>query len=79
MDVIFAAIIVIGVLSFLIIFVGSPRRSSTANNYNKLLSRALGDRERVNRLIEYERKRNPNATTEELIKKAIKRWDSGNR
>jgi hypothetical protein len=40
---------------------------------------ALGDRERVNRLLALERERHPNASGYELMMRAIDRWRRDNR
>ncbi|HZS10128.1 MAG TPA: hypothetical protein VFD58_35200 [Blastocatellia bacterium] len=49
------------------------------DSYNKLLRKSLGDPVQVERLIEAERKRHPNATRERLMRHAIERWESHNR
>jgi hypothetical protein len=47
--------------------------------YANLLTKCLGDKERVERLIEYERKRTPNASEEEFLQSAIDRWERDNK
>ena len=47
--------------------------------YRNLLIKNLHDKEVVNRLIEFERNRNPNATKAELLQSAIDRWERDNR
>jgi hypothetical protein len=47
--------------------------------YQKLLSKTKNDRDMANRLIEFERKRKPEASEAELIKNAIERWELDNR
>ncbi len=47
--------------------------------YANLLTKSLGDKERVERLIEYERKRIPNASKEDLLHNTIDRWERDNR
>jgi len=47
--------------------------------YGSLLSKVLGNRETAERLIEYERRRVPGASREELIRRAIERWELDNR
>jgi hypothetical protein len=48
------------------------------NYYEKLLARVKHDREPAERLIEFERKKAPDASIEELCKRAIERleWDN---
>ncbi len=46
--------------------------------YRKLLNKAKGDSELVERLVEYERKRKPYAGQEELMERAINRWEHDN-
>ena len=45
--------------------------------FSKLLTKTQGDTGKANRLIEFERRRNPKATETELTKSAIERleWD----
>jgi hypothetical protein len=47
--------------------------------YQDLLSKVRGDAATAERLIEYERERAPNASREELIRRAIERWEDDNR
>lgn len=47
--------------------------------YQELLSKAAGDKDKVERLIEYERRRNPNLNQEESMTSAIERWEQDNR
>lgn len=47
--------------------------------YRNLLNKAAGNKEMVGRLIEYERKRKPYASQEELLRDAIERWEQDNR
>jgi MFS family permease len=47
--------------------------------YNNLLVKARFDRERTDRLIAYEKRRNPYGTRIELIQSAIDRWERDNR
>ena len=47
--------------------------------YIKLLSKAMGDKALVERLIEAERKRTPNASENFLLKLAIERWEHHHR
>jgi hypothetical protein len=47
--------------------------------YQNLLRKVTGDRRIVERLIAYERSRAPHASTEELLRSAIIRWERDNR
>ena len=47
--------------------------------YLKFLSKATGDKALVERLIEAERKRTPNASENSLLKLAIERWEHHHR
>lgn len=47
--------------------------------YQRLLSKTRNDRDLADRLIEYERKRNPGLSETELIKNAIERLERDNR
>ena len=47
--------------------------------YNDLLQKAGGDRQVVERLVEFERERNPNGTRISWLKDAIVRWQRDNR
>ena len=48
-------------------------------SYENLLRKVGGDILTAERLIEYERRRAPNASREELIRRAIERWEDDNR
>ncbi|MEZ4667842.1 MAG: hypothetical protein R3E39_08005 [Anaerolineae bacterium] len=50
-------------------------RTKEEEIYGKLLSMNLGDRAKVERLIDYERKRFPSATRLELVERAYDRQD----
>jgi len=55
-----------------------PTRSTTSAQrqlYQRLLAMAMGDTEKVERLIEYERRLAPYANREELLHRAIVRWE----
>jgi hypothetical protein len=54
-------------------------QSSKADLYHLLLLKAKNNRDLADRLIEYERKRKPDASEAELIKSAIERWELDNR
>ena len=43
--------------------------------YQKLLRKSLGDRAQVERLIEAECRRHPEASREKLMRHALERWD----
>jgi hypothetical protein len=47
--------------------------------FDDLLRKAGGDRSVVERLIEYERGQNPNATRLTCLQNAIQRWEQENR
>jgi hypothetical protein len=55
------------------------QQSSRERLYQHLLTLTKHDKDLADRLIEYERKRKPNASEEELIKSAIERWELDNR
>lgn len=76
-----ALIVVLLILSFLVLRLGGryQRRSNTNDLYQKLLRKCAGDRAQVERLIEGERKRNPKASHDRLIKNAIERLDHDRR
>lgn len=46
-----------------------------AQLYQKLLQKSQGDREQVERLIDYERRRSPNSCRADLLQSAITRWE----
>jgi hypothetical protein len=52
---------------------------SREDPYRELLARVLHDRGVANRLVEYERKRAPNDSFDELCKSALLRWQRDNR
>ena len=56
---------------------------STSNKIDKLLKnlkcKCLGDLEKVERLIQYEHKKRPQSSRQELIQYAITRWEDDNR
>lgn len=47
--------------------------------YQKLLKRARGNKELVERLIEHERKRTPDVGNARLLESALVRWEQDNR
>lgn len=47
--------------------------------YQDLLTKARGDKALVERLIDYERQRNPQAGRREWLRSAIYRWERDNR
>jgi hypothetical protein len=47
--------------------------------YEKLLQKSRGDRQLVERLIEYERRRSPNSSRTDLLQTAIYRWERDRR
>jgi hypothetical protein len=58
------------------LFTGALREAAL---FNDLLRKVGGDRSTVERLIEYERKRAPNATRLTCLQHAISRWEQENR
>lgn len=50
-----------------------------ASLYNDLLLKVGGDRDTVERLIDYESQRLPNATRKAWLENAIQRWEADNR
>lgn len=57
-------------------------RSNTGRGkhlYQELLMRAKGDKALVERLVAYERKRDPTAGREQLLEDALYRWEQDNR
>lgn len=69
------AVIVVGIWLFA---KRSPQpRQGTA--YDKLRQRAMGDQALVERLIEMERQRHPDASEARLIRYALERWKRDNR
>jgi len=57
----------------------SGRNENNSDLYDDLVSKVLGDRATADRLIEYERKKAPNADWDELVQRAIERWIHDNR
>jgi|GEM_PF-387490 len=55
------------------------RLSAEKRLYRGLLQKARGDRELVERLIEYERQRSPGSDRLKLLRDAIDRWESDRR
>ena len=64
------AVIVI-VIVLLVVIISSSRKQQ----YRKLLARLLGDNQKADRLIEYERQQAPNAPESKLIRNAIDRLE----
>lgn len=46
-----------------------------AQLYKSLLQKSQGDRQQVERLIDYERRRSPNSCRADLLQSAIDRWE----
>ena len=62
------------------LFLRARRASALASAaYRELLRHALGDHEKVERLIAFERARDLAASRERLIRRAIDRWRQDNR
>lgn len=57
----------------------TPPKGQETDPYQELLSKVRGDALTAERLIEYERRRAPSASREELIRRAIERWERDNR
>lgn len=79
-----ALVIVLGLALIAIAIIG-PRLGGRAGRSGgrseaeleaRLHRMALGDREKVARLIEHERQRNPTGTRRQWIRAAIQRWES---
>jgi hypothetical protein len=56
-----------------------PPPSAPEDFYRNLLAKARYDKDLADRLIEYERKRTPRASFDDLCKSAIERWEHDNR
>ena len=72
------AVIVIVIVLLVVIISSKKKQQSVPNRrpqYRKLLARLLGDKQKADRLIEYERQQAPNAPESELIRNAIDRVD----
>lgn len=71
---IIGALIVIGIILYLVIGRGGKLSFRSEDSlYEELVRKCRGDRALANRLIEYERKRNPDAEIAELLQDAIDR------
>jgi len=55
---------------------GKPQAPKHDALYSKLLTKAQGDHGKANRLIEFERRKNPAASKSELMKEAIERLEN---
>lgn len=74
--VIFGALVVAGVVIYLLFGRGAGSLLSSEDGlYEELLRKCRGDRSLANRLVEYERKRNPDAEIAELLRDAIERLE----
>ena len=69
----------IGIAYYMTQIAPKTRRSQENQLYRQLLEKAKGDRKLVERLIEYERQRTPDATLNQLMLNAIYRWDRDRR
>lgn len=75
-----SAAIILLVLVIVVCGLGAIRRASRGSvAHRELLRLALGDREKVDRLIAFERERHPAASHTRLIRHAIDRWHQDNR
>jgi hypothetical protein len=70
-------ILSIGCLFYVLTIFGST--SSAEDLYFDLLRKTGGDRDKVERLIDFERQRHPGVSRKKLIQLAILRWQSHNR
>ena len=52
-----------------------PGNSPAADSYQQLLRKAFGDQALVERLIEGERKRQPEASRDKLMRYVLERWE----
>ncbi len=57
----------------------TPSSPAGRELFEDLLAKARGDRELVERLIAFERRQDPGASVEELLQRAIDRWERDNR
>lgn len=58
---------------------GGAASYASSELYRNLLNKTGGDKEMVERLIEYERNRKPYARREDSMRSAIERWEQDNR
>ena len=71
-----APIVLAGGLGYYAMRVRSGARDGVQEQlYRQLLAKARGDRALVERLVEYERQRNPGAARSVLLRNAIDRWE----
>ena len=77
--VIFLLMLVVVVVVGIWLFAKRSSQPRRATAYNKLRRRAMGDQALVERLIEMERQRHPNASEARLIQYALERWERDNR
>jgi hypothetical protein len=79
----YALIVLVTSLIVVIIILSRHRRRvdsvDAEDLYQDLLIKALGDKDLVERMIELERSRNPNAGRESHMQAAISRWERHNR
>lgn len=75
--------LIVAILIFFAIVVAMGHRHSCQTEskelYLDLLRKCGGDKDTVERLVEGERKRNPNASKDSLIRKAVERWEQNRR
>ena len=77
-----AIALVIAVAAVVVFRSARRARRATAKDpiaYRELLRLALGDREKVDRLVAFERERHPAASYARLVRQAIDRWRRDNR
>lgn len=76
------AVVIVAFVALLPLFSSRSRRSGRSRElelYQKLLKRARGNAELVERLIEHERKRTPDVGNATLLESALVRWEQDNR
>ncbi len=76
---ILAVLLVISIAYYVTQVFPHTRYSRERRLYQYILQKARGDRELVERLIEYERRRSPDLGRLELMQDAIFRWERDNR
>jgi hypothetical protein len=79
MYLVLVALLAIGAAYFVTQIFPNTRCSRERRLYRYILWKAGGDKELVERLIEYERRRNPDLARLELLQDAIFRWERDNR
>ena len=73
------ALLAVGIVFYLFRVLPRGGRGGERALYRELLQRARGDEDLAERLIEYERQRNPGAGRRKLLQDAIDRWEVDHR